>query len=308
MKNLIIIYLKPIIILYFALYIYIFIMEKYSQKKSTKTSWRSPWILIKIGFIYAKKIDNHYYANLIIKLCKKHLKIKDITTTDVLQDLYSSTKFGPFFNYRNIKGFMNSSMFFWVEKNLFLVSGFMIFLHRNNKIDFSLSMYMMDFTKCNLITPYLSALDFVEFLFLLGIILRILSLLHLWNSISDRRVSIHNSKSKLLTKLNSKQRFYFFLGVILYSLFTRLGIISKVLIYYLVICNLNITPLYIDIGAIFVFIPKLLDFFFNLCGFTHIFQWNNIGISLIKVLNDSTVWIFNRIRGFIKLVFKYFEE
>ena len=77
---------------------------------------------MKIGFICAKKIDNHYSANLIVKLCKKHLKIKDITTGDVLRDLHSCTKFGPIFKYRKFKGFMDSSILFSIEKNIFHLS------------------------------------------------------------------------------------------------------------------------------------------------------------------------------------------
>ena len=133
--------MNNILIIYFIfcfIYLIIFILHK--KPKSTKSSWISLWCLIKIGFIYAKKIDNHY-ANLIVKLCKKHLKIKDITTADVLHDLNSSTKFGPVFKYRKLKGLMNSSLLIWIEKKIFTVSGLRIYLHRNPDIKFPLEKY-----------------------------------------------------------------------------------------------------------------------------------------------------------------------
>lgn len=52
---------------------------------------------IRIGYIYAKKIDNHYYAKLIVKICKNHLNIKGISVSDVMADLYKSTKWGRLF-------------------------------------------------------------------------------------------------------------------------------------------------------------------------------------------------------------------
>ena len=67
---------------------------------------------IKLGYYYAKKVDTHYYANLICKIIKKHLNIKDTTPGNVMSDLYSSTKFGPFYHYRNIQGFIKRSILF----------------------------------------------------------------------------------------------------------------------------------------------------------------------------------------------------
>lgn len=237
-------------------------------------TWGDTWSSIKIGFYYANKVDNFYYANLIVKLCKKHLNIKDITTTEVLKDLYSSTKFGPYYYYRIIKGFLDTSIFFSMVNRLFWGSGLLIYLNRNPNLNVDLSKYKMDWNQIsNILFEWdlpgnFSALNVVEIVFLTSMLLKIFRLLLIWYTLSDRRVSIYHTKSNLLPKLNPKQRFYFFIGVVMFSLLSRLGVFSRILIYYLIVSNLNIIPSFIQIPAIFVFVENILNLFLNSCGFT----------------------------------------
>ena len=49
-----------------------------------------------------------------MKLCKKHLNLKDIESKDVRSDLYYCTKFGPVYYHRNIEGYMNRSLLFFL--------------------------------------------------------------------------------------------------------------------------------------------------------------------------------------------------
>lgn len=54
----------------------------------------------------------------------------------------------------------------------------------------------------------------------------------------------------------------------MFSLLSRLGVFSRILIYYLIVSNLNIIPSFIQIPAIFVFVENILNLFLNSCGFT----------------------------------------
>lgn len=192
------------------IFIYIIIFMLGSEKKSTKPSWISWWYSIKIGFIYAKKVDNHYYANMIVNIAKKHLNIKDVTTADVLHDLNWSTKFGQLFGYRKFKGWIDSSIPLCIGNKIFTFCGLMIYIHRNPNIELPLNMYYMDGVSWSTIMNYdLNSLNIIEWIFLIGIVSRLYVLYRLWLTIYDRRLSILNQDPILLTKLNTKQKFFF---------------------------------------------------------------------------------------------------
>ena len=87
-------------------------IKRYTKLERTKNLKFPRLASIKIGYYYANKVNNHYFANLIYKIIKKHLNIKEITPGMVLSDLYSSTSFGPLYHYRNIRGFINRSILF----------------------------------------------------------------------------------------------------------------------------------------------------------------------------------------------------
>jgi hypothetical protein len=111
--------LLAILCVYFAIISVFCFLSIYSKNiqltynKLKKINIKYPRLaLIKLGFYYGMKIDIHYYANLIVKICKKHLDLKEITAGHVMSDLYSSTKFGRLYHYRNIKGFINRNILF----------------------------------------------------------------------------------------------------------------------------------------------------------------------------------------------------
>lgn len=149
----------------------------------------------------------------------------------------------------------------------------LIFINRNPNVEIDLSKYIVDLTffsnvVFNYLPDKLSALVVVEFVFLISMVFRIFNLLLRWFTLSDRRVSIYHTKSNLLPKLTTNQKFYFSIGVIIYNLFSRLGILIRLISYYLIVSNLEILLPFIKIPAIFVFVGKFLDLFLNLCGFT----------------------------------------
>lgn len=253
--------------------------------------------LIKIGFYYAKKVDNNYYANLIVKICKKHLNIKDITVKEVLKDLYLSSKFGPYFKYRNIKGFLGRSILFSMINRLFWASGLLIYLNRSHNINVDLSRYQMRINWLLNLDLHFSALNLVEIVFLIGIILRIFLLLYIWRTLSDRRLSIYNLNSNLLLKLNSNQKLYFYIGVVMFGLLSRLGILTRILFYYLIVSNLNIIPSFFKIPVIFVFVEYILNQFLNICGFEYYYP--------LDILKKKMQIFYNRIYS-ILIEFKDF--
>lgn len=263
---------------------------------------------IKIGYYYTKKIDNHYYANLIASMCKKHLNIQ-INPGEVMSDLYSSTKFGPVYYYRNIMGFIGRSMLFSLIKKIHWGSGLFIYLNRNHNIGVDLNEYRCDSDILKSILDWmhlsdeLSILNIIEFVFIICTILSLFEIfLKLW-TISDRRVSIYNKGSNLLSKLSSGQKFYFRLGVFMFSLFSRWQILGQLIFGYLILCQLQLIS-FIKINVIFEFIDYILDNIFKLCGFKikETYSFNN-------KLEKWYELIHKYLPGFIKIEqFKFFQN
>ena len=77
-----------------------------------------PFCYFKLGYLYAKKLDNKSQANKISKLCKRI----DITIDpkDVLSDLYFCSLKGSIFKYRKFL-LIKKSWFFSLIKNIFLL-------------------------------------------------------------------------------------------------------------------------------------------------------------------------------------------
>lgn len=95
------------------------ILKKYLHLDFKKIILKFPRLAsIRLGFYLAKKKDNFYYANLIVKILKKDLDIKEITTAQAMSELYSSTKGGPIYIYRKIKGFLSRSIIFSMLKKI----------------------------------------------------------------------------------------------------------------------------------------------------------------------------------------------
>lgn len=279
-----------IILIYYGFWVAFYFSIIYSKNiqlwyyKLKKFSTKHPRLsLIRLGYYYSKKIDNHYYASLIVSICKKHLDIKNITPGDVLSDLYSSTKFGPVYYYRNITGFMGRSMLFSLIRKIHIGSGLLIFLNRNYNLKIDLNNYVLDretykyiqdsdifkFISSFINLPdELSILNIIEFVFFMCLILILFRvLLKLW-TIPDRRVSIFNANkgSNLLAKLSRGQIFYFRLGVTIHSIVTRLQAYGQLIFGYLILCQLDLTS-FIKIDGIFEFIDYILENIIKFWGF-----------------------------------------
>ena len=181
----------------------------------------------------------------------------------VLSDLYSSTSFGPLYHYINIQGFINRSILFSQIKRITLISGLLIFLHRTHNLIINLGMYLVSWWSVEL-----SALNLIEFFLILGLILRLFeSVLKLW-TIRDRHLSIFNEKdNNLFWALPKGEKFYFRLGVAIYSVSSRLKIIGQVIFIYLILCQLDLISSFIRVDQFFDFIDYILDYILKLWGF-----------------------------------------
>ena len=99
---------------------------------------------IRLGYYYANKVDNTYFASLISKIIKKHLNLKKkITKEEIIKDLYYSTWYGPLYYYRKIQGFINRSILFSLIKRITWISSFLIFLNRTDNLRINLGMYLV---------------------------------------------------------------------------------------------------------------------------------------------------------------------
>ena len=180
----------------------------------------------------------------------------------VLSDLYSSTSFGPLYHYRNIRGFINRSILFSQIKRITWISGLLIFLHRTHNLKINLGMYLVSGWSVDI-----SALNLIESFLILGLILRLFELvLKLW-TIRDRHLSIFNKPTNLGPKLSESQKFYFRLGVAIYSVSSRLKIIGQVIFIYLILCQLDLISSFIRVDQFFDFIDYILDYILKLWGF-----------------------------------------
>jgi hypothetical protein len=95
---------------------------------------------IKLGSIYAKKNENHFYGRLGSKISKKYLNLK-LEVSEIMQDLNFCTKYGRLFYYRKIKGFLDRSLFISVTKKVSYISGFFVFMHKTKNIGLDLTKY-----------------------------------------------------------------------------------------------------------------------------------------------------------------------
>ena len=118
----------------------------------------------------------------------------------------------------------------------------------------------------------------MEYFVIFNLILRLLMLvLKLW-TIRDRHVSIFNVKTHLLPRLSESQKFYFRLGVAIYSVSSRLKIIGQVIFIYLILCQLDLISSSIRVDQFFDFIDYILDYILKLWGF------------YIKMEGDEVAW------------------
>ena len=163
-----------------------------------------------------------------------------------MSDLYSSTKFGPLYHYRNIRGFINRSILYSLIKRVTLISGLLIFLHRTQNLRIKLDMYLLSVWSVEL-----SALNLIESFLIIGLILRLFELVLRFWTIRDRHVSIFNVKTNLLPRLSGSQMFYFRLGVAIYNVSSRLRIIGQVISIYLILCQLGLISSFIRVDQFF---------------------------------------------------------
>lgn len=248
-------------------------LSYYKFKKSIFKTKLSHLAVIKIGYYYAKKIDNHYYANLITKICTRSLGI-NITSSEVMSDLNLSSKFGPLYHYRNITGFIGRSILFSLIKKIHWGSGLLIYLNRNHNLKINLSEYISDpgifkyILSLMHLPNELSILNIMEFVFIMCTIFRLFEILLKFWSISDRHTSIFNVKKEynLLSKLSKDQMFYFRLGVTIFVLSSKLQILGQIFFGYLILCQLTLIW-FIKIDVIFSFIDDVLDYTLKFFGF-----------------------------------------
>ncbi len=110
----------------------------------------------------------------------------------------------------------------------------------------------------------LSILDIMEFIFIIGTISKIFEiLLDLW-VIPDKKSSVFNPNYPIFyLGLSRNQKIYFHLGVFLSGLLALLGVLSKLIFIYLILCQINLISPYIMTYSIFEFIAYILDNIFK---------------------------------------------
>lgn len=255
------------------------ILKKYLHLDFKKIILKFPRLAsIRLGFYLAKKKDNFYYANLIVKILKKDLDIKEITTAQAMSELYSSTKGGPIYIYRKIKGFLSRSIIFSMLKKIHWITGILLLLNKNKHINLGLDNYKSnsDIVRSILTRMYLSdetsILNITEYVFFFCMIIVLLEiLLKLW-TIPDRRVSIFHANKKegsisIYDKIPGNYKFYFHLGILMYSLFTRLQALGKITLGFLMVSQLGFIYPFVENWWIFELISTILSDFFDLLGF-----------------------------------------
>lgn len=229
----------------------------------------SPIALIKIGFYYCNKRDNSYFCNLISNINKKYLGLKKKTSEgldkinpdDIRKDLYSSSHKGSLYKFRGIKGYLSRSILFYLIKKTHWITGLFLFLNRTPNLNINLNEYtnysVFWFDK-------LSILDIMEFIFIIGTISKIFEiLLDLW-VIPDKKSSVFNPNYPIFyLGLSRNQKIYFHLGVFLSGLLALLGVLSKLIFIYLILCQINLISPYIMTYSIFEFIAYILDNIFK---------------------------------------------
>ena len=250
---------------------------------------------IRLGYYYANKADGHYFANRVCKILQKDLNIKDITPAMVMSDFYSSTKFGPLYYYRNIRGFLKRSILFFLIRIIIWIGGLFIFLHRTHNLSIDLDKYSV-----SLWSVELSALTLMESFCILHLVLWFGQLvLKLW-TIRDRHVSIYNVKTNLLPRLSKSQRFYFRLGVAIYSVSSRLIIIGQVIFIYLLLCQLDLISPFIKVDQVFEFIDYISDYTLKSWGFEIKMEKDEATSSSPRV--EKCLYVIDRLIGFAAVV------
>lgn len=213
-----------------------------------------------------------------------------------MQDLNYCTKFGRLYYYRKIKGNTQNSLFLFLLKNMTFFSGYCLYLHKTNNVKFNLSKYILTLNGPYKNTNFfkflpdeISALNIFEFVFILGLIIKLLDIFLKFWTLSDRRLSILNvdsDKYKLIPKLSGVQKVFFRLGINKYNISSMLKSTLQLIFGYFILCQLELTS-FLTIESFFTSIDYYLDYSIRLGGFENIEEQKSGLTKLILNFTDS---------------------